>query len=443
MAFVAQQIRRMATENPSPEAETYDPLTPVPEARRSFTLRDAFSLWFSLGIGLLVLQAGAGLIPGLSLGWALAAIVAGSTVGAILLALAGVIGADTGLGAIAALRPTLGVRGAAVPAILNVIQLVGWGAFEIIAMRDAAGTLAKSTFHFDAPVVWTLAFGAAATALAVVGPLGFVRRILRRGGMWLVLAGAAWLTWTLLSRHDLTQLFARAGDGSLGFGAGVDIVAAMPLSWLPLIADYSRFGTSAKAMFRGSTLGYLLANIWFYALGAAYALAARTDPNGLLLSALATTGGGLALLMILIDETDNAFANIFSAAMSTATVFRFRILHLVIGFGTLCTGLALFLPMTQFTGFLYIIGSVFAPLYGVLLVDHFIVRKRQVDAADIDRMDGAYGFEIGVHMAAFAAWIIGVVTYYLIVQFSPGLGATLPALVMAGLSYWGLKRLGL
>ncbi len=423
-------------------AETYDPLVPVPEARRSFGMGDAFSLWFSLGIGLLVLQAGAGLIPGLSLGWALAAIVAGSAAGSVLLALAGVIGTDTGLATMAALRPTLGVRGAAVPAALNVIQLAGWGAFEIIAMRNAADELTKNTFHISAPVVWTLVFGVAATALAIVGPLSFVRRILRKGGIWLVLAGAGWLTWSLLSRHDLAHLFAQAGDGSLGFGAGVDIVAAMPLSWLPLIADYSRFGRSPRAMFRGSTLGYVVANVWFYALGAAYALTARSDPDGLLLSALATTGGGIALLFILIDETDNIFADIFSAAMSTATLVRVRVPHLVIGFGVLCTGLALFLPMANFTSFLYMIGSVFAPLYGVLLVDHFVIRKRQVVLADIDRMDGVYGFELGAHMTAFAAWFVGVVVYYLVVQFFAGLGATLPALAVAAGTYLGLKKLG-
>lgn len=431
------------TDNLPTETETYDPLVPVPEGRRSFGLRDAFSLWFSLGIGLLVLQAGAGLIPGLSFGWALAAIVAGSVVGSVLLALAGVIGSDTGLATMAALRPTLGIRGAAVPAALNVVQLVGWGAFELIAMRNAADTLARAAFHISAPVAWTLVFGAAATALAIVGPLGFVRRVLRLGGIWLVLAGAAWLTWALLARHDLAQLFARAGDGTLSFGAGVDIVAAMPLSWLPLIADYSRFGTSGKAMFRGSTLGYLLANVWFYALGAAYALAARSDPDGMLLSALAMTGGGVALLFILIDETDNAFANIFSAAMSTATLVRVRISHLVIGFGILCTGLALFLPMANFTGFLYLIGSAFAPLYGVLLVDHFIIRRRVVVAEDIDRMDGPYGFDVGANMTAFAAWFFGVVAYYLVVQFLPALGATLPALAVAAIAYWGLKKLGL
>ncbi|NPT36079.1 cytosine permease, partial [Paraburkholderia xenovorans] len=125
---------------------TYAPLTPVPDARRAFRTGDAFALWFSLGIGLLVAQAGALLVPGLSLPHALLAIVIGSVIGVVLLALAGVIGTDTGLAAMSSLRPTLGVRGASVPAVLNAVQLVGWGSFEVIVMRDSADALAKQAF---------------------------------------------------------------------------------------------------------------------------------------------------------------------------------------------------------------------------------------------------------------------------------------------------------
>ncbi|MBN9319796.1 MAG: putative hydroxymethylpyrimidine transporter CytX, partial [Caulobacterales bacterium] len=347
--------------------DTYDPLTPVPADRRVFGARDAFSLWFSLGIGLLVLQAGALLTPGLGLGAALAAIVAGSVLGVLLLAAAGFVGADTGLSAIGSLRPALGARGAAIPAVLNAIQLTGWGAFEIIAMRDSADALAKQTFGVSNPLLWTILFGALATWLAVMGPVSFVRRFLRVWGLWLLLAGAGWLTWRLLAEYDLAALMARPGTGEMTFAAGVDLVVAMPLSWLPLIADYTRFGRTPGGMFRGSALGYLLANIWFMGLGAAYALASGGE--NLLLTALAASGGGIALLLIVIDETDNTFADIHSAAVSTATLIRRPPARLALGFGALCTLTALFAPLGQYEGFLLTIGSVFAPLFGVLLVD--------------------------------------------------------------------------
>ncbi len=408
--------------------DTYDPLTPAPQARRGFGAMDAFSLWFSLGIGLLVLQAGAFLVPGLSLGSAFAAIVVGTGLGVVLLAAAGYVGAQTGLSAIGTLRPALGVGGAAIPALLNAVQLTGWGAFELVAMRDSADALAKQTFGFSSPLLWTLLFGGLATGLAVMGPVSFVRRFLRAWGLWLLLAGAGWLTWRLLADHDLADLMARRGTGEMRFGAAVDLVVAMPLSWLPLIADYTRFGRSPGAMFRGSALGYLLANIWFMGLGAAYALAGGGE--GMLLSVLAASGG-VALLLIVIDETDNTFADIHSAAISTATLIRIPPTRLALFFGVLCTAIALWIPLGRYEGFLLLIGSVFAPLFGVLLADHFVIRPRL--GQDPARR---------LNLMGLASWVIGIAAYQAISRLAPQIGATLPAFASAALVYVAL-RLGL
>jgi NCS1 family nucleobase:cation symporter-1 len=412
--------------------DSYDPLTPVPSERRAFGAFDAFSLWFSLGIGLLVLQAGAFLVPGLSLGAALAAIVTGSVLGALLLAAAGVVGADTGLSAMGSLRPALGPRGAAIPAVLNAVQLTGWGAFEIIAMRDSADALARQTFGVSNPLLWTLLFGALATGLAILGPVSFVRRFLRAWGLWLLLAGAGWLTWRLLADHDLSGLMAKAGTGEMSFAAGVDLVVAMPLSWLPLIADYTRFGRSPRGMFWGSAAGYLLANVWFMALGAGYALAAGGG-EGMLLSALAASGGGIALLLIVIDETDNTFADIHSAAISTATLVRVRSTRLALAFGAVCTLVALLAPMARYETFLLLIGSVFAPLFGVLLADHFIVRRRRADL-----VGSAVG---GLNLSGLAAWAIGVGAYQALSRLAPDVGATLPAFAAAAVVYLAFQAL--
>jgi nucleobase:cation symporter-1, NCS1 family len=417
------------------ESDTYAPLLPVPPKRRAFGFSDAFALWFSLGIGLLVAQAGALLVPGLSLPHALLAIVVGTVIGVVLLALAGVVGTDTGLAAMSSLRPTLGVRGASVPAVLNAVQLVGWGSFEIIVMRDSADALAKQSFNLSMPLVWTLIFGALATVLAISGPLSFVRRFLRTWGIWLLLAGAGWLTWNLLAKQNIGELMARPGNGEMAFGAGIDLVVAMPLSWLPLIADYTRFGRSAGGTFRGTLFGYGIANLWFYALGAVYGLAAGGG-DALLTVAFAQAGGGIALLLILIDEIDNAFADIHSAAVSTGTFWsRASVPVLSAGFGALCTLVALVVAMGKYQNFLLLIGSVFAPLFGVVLADHFIVRKRRIDAAALADTGGRYGYSGGWHVSAFIAWAIGIAAYHAINQWLPNLGATLPSLALGAVCY--------
>ncbi|MEN0107986.1 MAG: putative hydroxymethylpyrimidine transporter CytX [Pseudomonas sp.] len=405
---------------------TYSPDLAVPASKRVFGARDLFSLWFSLGIGLMVLQTGALLAPGLGLAFGLLAIALGTAVGVLLLAAVGVIGSDTGLASMAAIKLSLGNHGASLPALLNLLQLIGWGAFEIIVMRDAASLLAARAFGEESlwtqPLLWTLLFGALATLLAVTGPLTFVRQILRKWGIWLLLAACTWLTWNLLNKADLASLWAQRGDGSLPFALGFDIAIAMPLSWLPLIADYSRFGKRAGSVFTGTAVGFFVGNLWLMGLGVAYTLAfAPSGEVNALLLALAGAGLGIPLLLILLDESENAFADIHSAAVSSGTVIKLKVEHLALAIGAICTLIACVAPLAQYQNFLLLIGSVFAPLFGVVLVDHFILRRRQ-----------AVVMPHALRWSALAAWAGGVATYHLLANIYPELGATLPALILAG-----------
>ncbi|MNM58157.1 cytosine permease [compost metagenome] len=351
-----------------------------------------------------------------------------------LLASAGVIGSDTGLAAMASLKLSLGSHGAALPAILNLLQLVGWGAFEIIVMRDAASLLSARAFGesslWNNPALWTLVFGALATLLAVAGPLAFVRRVLRKWGIWLLVAACVWLTADFIARADFVALWNKAGDGSLPFAVGFDIAIAMPLSWLPLIADYSRFGKRGRQVFAGSALGFFIGCLWLMGLGVAYTLAFAegSDANALLL-ALAGAGMGIPLLLILLDESEKAFADIHSAAVSSGILLPLKVEHLALAIGAVCMLIAWFAPLAEYQNFLLLIGSVFAPLFGVVLVDHFIIRRRA--AAEIPH---------GLRWGSLLAWAGGVVTYHLLANYLPDFGATLPALVVAGVMQLLLGR---
>ncbi|MBD1549849.1 putative hydroxymethylpyrimidine transporter CytX [Pseudomonas typographi] len=413
---------------------SYSPNAVIGTDQRVLGGRDLFSLWFSLGVGLMVLQTGALLAPGLGLAQGLLAIVLGTLVGVLLLASAGTVGTDTGLSAMAALRQSLGRHGAALPALLNLLQLVGWGAFEIIVMRDAASLLGAKAFGEHSvlaqPLAWTLLFGALVTWLAVAGPLTFVRRVLRKWGIWLLLAACLWLTGNLLYRADLHTLWQQGGDGSLPLAVGFDIAIAMPLSWLPLIADYSRFGRSARSTFGGTALGFFFGNLWLMGLGVAYTLAfAPSGEANALLLALAGAGLGVPLLLILLDESENAFADIHSAAVSVGLLAKLAVRHLALGIGVLCTLIAAFAPLAQYQNFLLLIGSVFAPLFGVVLVDHFMLRRRQAGEAL-----RAFGWP------ALLAWAGGVATYQVLANVYPDVGATLPSLLLAGVLYALLGR---
>ena len=418
-------------------------IQPVPQAARRLRLTDYAILWADLGIGLLVLVAGSLLVPGLGLGQALLAIVVGTVVGNLLLALAGVVGSDLGVPTMVALRPALGVRGSWLPSALNVVQLVGWAAFEILIMAQAANAIVQTLFGWSHYLVWVGVFAVVATYMAVAGPVAVVKTWLEKVGVWAVLATTLWLTWYLVTHYDVGALLAQAGTGDLTFLGGVDLVVAMPVSWLPLVADYSRFARRTSSAFWGTYLGYFVANVWFYALGAVLMLGLKLqDPFDLIPGIAALAGGWLALLIILVDETDNAFANIYSTAVSTQNIFpRLPFRAVAVGVGAVCAVLAATLPLAEYEWFLLLIGSIFVPLFGVLAADYFLLRRRRYAVGELYRVAGAYWYRNGVNVAGVVAWGLGIATYQLAATQWPWLGATLPSFGVALVAYLVLSRL--
>jgi putative hydroxymethylpyrimidine transporter CytX len=281
------------------------------------------------------------------------------------------------------------------------------------------------------------------------GPLGVVRQWLGRFAVWIVLATSLWLTFVLLTRYDLAALLARPAAGGLPFGTALDIVIAMPVSWLPLVADYSRFARHPRSAFWGTALGYLVANVWFYALGAVILLAAGVtqEPKGFV-EAVALLAGPLALLILLVDETDEAWADLYSCAVSIQNGFPAAPLRpLVLGLGALAWLVALRLDVTQYETFLLLIGSVFVPLFGVLAADYFLLQGRY-EPAELTRPGGLYAQAGGVSWPGLLAWAGGILVYHAVagnlarlgLPGTPWLGASLPGLVAAGLIYLVLAR---
>lgn len=420
-------------------------IEPVPESSRQLRLLDHFVLWSSLGVGLLVLEAGALLVPALNLGTALVAILIGTALGVLLLALAGLIGAGTGVPTMVLLRPSLGLRGSFLPTALNLAQLVGWTAFEFWVMALAADRVGQALFGFSNYHLWLIVFALWCVLLALGGPLAVVRQWLEKFGVWLVYGATIWLTGVLLTRYDIGALLRQPGAGGLPFLLAVDLVVAMPISWMPLVADYNRFARNGRAAFWGTYLGYFLTNVWFYGLGALFLLALNlldTGPEQLAAAILALTGGVVALVVILVDETDNAFADIYSAAVSLQNLWPHlsqRLLVVLVGLVSLL--LAAFLTMTKYFNFLLLIGSFFVPLFGVLAADYFVVRGRRYQVEAMYQTKGLYWYNGGVNWVAVVVWLLGAGVYHLIARSLPWLGASLPAFVVTFLGYLLAARL--
>jgi nucleobase:cation symporter-1, NCS1 family len=396
-------------------------IRPVPPEHRRLSGLDFGVLWGDLSIGLLVLVTGAFLVPALGFPRALLAIVIGSVIGCLALALVGLAGAREGVPGMVLFRPVLGLRGSYVPSILNLVQLLGWTAFEFWAMANVAAAMSDRMFGFRAYLMWLAIVAVVCTALALGGPILVVRRWLERFGVYVVAAVAAWLTYRVFAAADLGAIWNRPGDGGLPFWLGVDLVIVMPISWLPLVADYNRFARPSARSFAGTFCGYLAGNVWFYALGALLVLAVGATPDvvGIGESIAALAGGGLVLVALLVGESDQAFANIYSGAVSTQNIApRASQRRLIVGVAAVGFLLAWLLSMDAYEVFLFLIGSVFVPLFGVFAGDYFL-RRRRVDAGELFERGGRYWFNRGVNWRAFVAWFAGFVLYHWSVPTGP------------------------
>ena len=399
-------------------------LTPLPASERLFGWRDHAALWLSLGVGLLVMQIGAYLVPALGTQAALTVIVCGSVLGAGLLAWTAKIGCDSGLSSAGLMHATYGSSFARLPVLFNIVQLIGWTTFELVVMRDAAVAIARQSGGFTGtvwPVLTTLLWGAVLLALLSGSMVKLVRQFIGRYGLPLVIASLLWLSWQFLSKANaqgLSALWQRAGDGSMSTLAALDLVIAMPVSWLPLVADFSRHGRSGNSALRGTWLGYAVANTWCYALGL---LVALTTPSTDLVAALLLAQVGLiALGLILVDEVDNAYGDLYSGSVAGHSLkpgWSVRRWGMVLA--VLSTGLALVLPMHSLEPFLLMLSSVFVPLYGVILA-------RLAGHANVVTLMT----ERRVNTSAVVIWLLGVACYHLCAQLAPTWGAALPTLIL-------------
>src|SRR5436305_3670716 len=209
---------------------------PVPERLRVLSGLDSTLLWGNRVVSLLVIVIGALLVPALSLRDALLAILVGAVVGNVLLGVAALIGADARVPGMVLLRAPLGRSGSYLPTGLNVAQNVGWSTFELIIIATAAGALSQHLFQWQGRWFWTLVFGALSWALGMLGPIGFVRRYLRKVASWALLFSMGYLTYWAISKshlHGFWNAPANPGptDGFPSFGQAVDIVIGSVVSW--------------------------------------------------------------------------------------------------------------------------------------------------------------------------------------------------------------------
>lgn len=380
-----------------------------------------FALWFGAAVSMAEIFTG-GLLAPLGFEQGLKAILLGHLIGGLILILGGYIGAQSKLPAIMSTRISFGHYGSYLFSLLNVLQLIGWTAVMIISGGRAANELGVALFGFDSINTWAIAIGIFIGLWIWLGKVGFqklnVVAVVLLFVLTLILCGVVFKEGNILLA---------APTDEMSFGSALELSIIMPLSWLPLISDYTRFAKSRKSGLVGSFMGYFIGSSLMYAIGLAIALYAKDASVGSMMMTLNL--GFAALGIVLLSTITTTFLDAYSAGVTFTNIFP-QMSERKIAFAMAILGLlvAIFTPIEQYETFLYAIGSVFGPLFAILLSDYFIFNKEQIEPS------------LSLHVGALIVWAIGVGLYYWFMTFDLPLGSTLPTMLATSMIFIITKK---
>ena len=360
-------------------------------------------IWFGAAVSLAEILTGTYFAP-LGMGKGLLAIIVGHVIGCVLFFLAGLIGGRERKSAMETTKMSFGYRGGLLFALLNVLQLVGWTGIMIYD-----GAVATNGIFEVGVWVWSIVIGVLIIIWIAIGitNLGLLNKI--------TMALLFVLTVVLC-----VVIFRGGNPGAtatetMSFGAAVELAVSMPLSWLPVISDYTRESEKPFRSTLASTVTYGLVSCWMYVIGMGAAIfTGESDIAQIMLRA----GLGIpALLILVLSTVTTTFLDAFSAGVSCESLSKklngktIGIIATVIG----TIGACLF-NMDDITNFLYLIGSVFAPMIAVQLTTYFILKK--------DSFDSAFNWP------NLIVWLLGFIAYRLLMNVDLPVGNTLPAVVI-------------
>ena len=390
-------------------------------------------IWFGAGVSIAEIITGTYFAP-LGFGKGMAAILIGHVLGCALLFLTGLIGAKTKRTAMETTALSFGKMGAKFFALLNAAQLLGWTGIMIYDGSLCANTIINGAKDYSKIaalaiglliVVWILArarnldklnFFAAALLFA----LTIFMCVKIFGGL---IAGAS----PAMTGVDLAMTeTAGAANEAISFGAALELSLAMPLSWLPVISDYTKDAQKPAPVSFAGALVYFFVSVWMYAIGMG---AAILTGDGAIDSVMLKAGLGAAgLVVVVLSTVTTTYLDAYSAGVSGKSVFsKTNVRAAGIAVAVLGTAGAILFNMDNITDFLYLIGSVFAPMTAVLLADFFAAKndssQKTIDAPRL------------------VVWLLGFAIYRLFMRFDFAFGASLPAMAATFVMALLVKRL--
>ncbi len=360
-------------------------------------------IWFGAAVSIAEILTGTYFAP---LGFAkgLFAILLGHIIGCAMLFFAGLIGGKVRKSAMETAKMSFGSKGALLFSVLNIIQLVGWTAIMIYD-----GALAVNGIFDIGNWIWCIVISGLIILWILIGikNLGKVNTIAMTALFILTIV----LSFVIFGKGTMQTV---GGEG-MTFGAAVELSVAMPLSWLPLISDYTREAKKPVKATAVSAITYGIVSLWMYVIGmGASIFTAESDIARIMVKA----GLGIAGLLIIVFSTvTTTFLDAYSAGVSSESIWS-KVDGKWIAAAVTVVGAvgAIFLPLTDITDFLYFIGSVFAPMIAIQIADFFILKQNKETCAFC--------------IQNLIIWFVGFVIYRLLMHVDIVVGNTLPDMLI-------------
>lgn len=370
--------------------------------KRTTTVENGL-IWFGAAVSIAEILTGMYFAP-LGFERALQTILIGHLIGGILMFAVGLIGAKLRLSAMESVKVSFGEKGGYLFAVLNVVQLLGWTAIMIYDGALAAHKIWAWDYRIWAFIIGILIF---VWILIGVKNLGFLNKVAMTALFILTLI----LSKIIFIDHTIQALPA---TDALSYGAAIELSVAMPLSWLPVISDYTREAKHPVKASAVSTIVYGLVSVWMYVIGMGAALVT----GGSDITVMMQAGLGIAALLIVVFSTvTTTFLDVFSVGVSWQSIRtksdekKVAMVALIIG-----TALAMIFPMDDITEFLYFIGSVFVPMSAILLADFFVLKHQMITKK--------------FFIQNLIIWAIGFYVYRSFMTYDLWLGSTIPAMAI-------------
>lgn len=392
-------------------------------SKNNLSMFNFTTLWFGAAISVAEILAG-GLLAPLGFKMGLLAILLGHLVGTTLLVLAGIIGTTERIPALVSTRISFGTYGSYLFSVLNVLQLLGWTAVMIVVGARSVNEITTTLWAFDHLSVWSLIIGAFIMLWIGLGKdIGWKKA----NNIAVILLFILTMVLSVIIFRN-QGLFSHAGSGDMPFGLGLELAVVMPLSWLPLISDYTRFAKTKGGGAWGSWLGYFFGSSWMYMIGLGAAIVySSPDPSTML---LAVNLGLVALGIIVLATVTTTFLDAYSAGVTLLNIFpKMNEKFVALVMTAIGTGLAIIVNIEGYESFLYAIGSVFAPLFAILLTDYFLLKTKIIQD------------DLLINWGTLTLCALGTVLYYQFIKLDFVLGATIPVMLIISIIHLMTWRL--